>query len=78
MFSGFEFHVCDVVCLGQAASDVYAPVSGEVVETNTDLADEANLSKVSCLLLIKLAWCICKFFEGPSPPVFRRAPHLVL
>lgn len=68
MVSGFELLLplkCSCwslpwsLCLGrvleQAASDVYAPVSGEVIETNTDLADEANLSKVSLMAFVKVA-----------------------
>eukprot|EP00884_Botryococcus_braunii_P005178 jgi/Botrbrau1/14661/Bobra.0108s0022.1 len=31
----------------KAASDVYAPVSGEVVDANTELAEESNLNKVN-------------------------------
>ncbi len=36
----------NTVSFDQAASDVYAPVSGVVVDANTELADESNLNKV--------------------------------
>lgn len=41
---GKSFGVVESV---KAASDVYSPVSGEVLEVNGDLTDEANLAQVN-------------------------------